>query len=366
MRTVFSKDDTLAMKGIAIIMLFFHHCFMAEKRFANYDVTFYPLPEHIAVALSYFCKICVGMFVFLSAYGMTVSFQKKYPDYAFARKEAEYLTVRRYLTLMLGYIFCVLVSIVSSAILKPELLSIYGGGFKGIWTLVLDVLGLSVLFKAETLVGTWWYMGLAITLIFAMPLLLWLYKKFGFVLIGMAALIPTALSLPANNYWRYLLGAVLGIVFADQNLLVRLADWRVCKNAVCSKLMKLMAGLLLCACCVGLRHMEGADSFYFLFDSLMPVVFIAFFNEFIIPIKGLRFVLIRIGRYSMNMFLLHTLIRVKFFPDFTYSFHSAWLILLVLLLDSWLVAAATEGLKKITGYQKLTRFILAKWDGYAG
>lgn len=56
----------------------------------------------------------------------------------------------------------------------------------------------------------------------------------------------------------------------------------------------------------------------------------------------------------MNMFLLHTLIRVKFFQDFTYSFQSAWLILLVLLIDSLLVSIVVEWLKKVTGYQKLT------------
>lgn len=362
MRTAFSKEDTMAMKGIAIIILFFHHCFMTKKRFAGFDVSFFPLPENIAVALSYFCKICVGMFVFLSAYGMTVAYMKKSPDYKFDRKQAEYMTGKRYLKLMSGYEFCVMIAIVSSAILKPEMLSIYTCGFKGIWNLLLDIMGAAALFGADTLVGTWWYMGLAITIIFLIPVLLAFYKKYGLVIIPLAALLPKALSFDPNNYWRYLLCIVLGIVCADRNLLTKCANRKLCNNAVLNKVLKFAAGLLLCVLCVGFRHMEGADRYYFIYDSVIPVIFIGFFNEFVITIRGLRRVLMVLGKYSMNMFLLHTLIRVHFFSEFTYSFHSAWLILLVLLLDSLLLAVIVEGLKKLTGYQKLTNFILQRWD----
>ena len=41
----FSKDDTLCMKGIAILILFFHHNYLGPDRWLNSPISFYPFSQ---------------------------------------------------------------------------------------------------------------------------------------------------------------------------------------------------------------------------------------------------------------------------------------------------------------------------------
>lgn len=69
----FTKKDTNIIKGMAIVFLMVHHCFKSAKRYAGYEVIFSPLNQEIVTYLASFLKICVPIFVFLTAYGITVS-----------------------------------------------------------------------------------------------------------------------------------------------------------------------------------------------------------------------------------------------------------------------------------------------------
>ena len=40
MNSSFSKKDTAAIKGIAILIMMLHHCFMQEKRFEGFTISF--------------------------------------------------------------------------------------------------------------------------------------------------------------------------------------------------------------------------------------------------------------------------------------------------------------------------------------
>ena len=63
---IISKKETLELKGIAIILLFIHH-FLWNYSNDN-ALTFY---------IVRFTKICVGIFVFLSGYGLAKSQMNK-------------------------------------------------------------------------------------------------------------------------------------------------------------------------------------------------------------------------------------------------------------------------------------------------
>ena len=60
----------------------------------------------------------------------------------------------------------------------------------------------------------------------------------------------------------------------------------------------------------------------------------------------------------MNMFLTHTMIRGYWYHDFTYSFNSAWLDTLVLLVITVIVSIVIENVKRMCGYNRL---IEKKW-----
>lgn len=51
-----TKQDSAALKGIAILLMIFHHCFLDPSRFAGHIVSFAPFSQSAIVSLSYFSK----------------------------------------------------------------------------------------------------------------------------------------------------------------------------------------------------------------------------------------------------------------------------------------------------------------------
>ena len=96
----FTKDHTLCMKGIAILLMFFHHNYLGPERWLDSPINFFPFTEDIFVYFAKFCKICVGLFVLLTGYGMTVSCKNRIKTNYDMRK----YILNRYLSLMLGFI----------------------------------------------------------------------------------------------------------------------------------------------------------------------------------------------------------------------------------------------------------------------
>ena len=84
----FTKQNTLAVKGIAIIFLLLYHCFSSKSRLYGAAVSFWPLPDEAAFKIFRCMIVCVGMFAFLSAYGLTLSLKSSYRDYEFSGHEA--------------------------------------------------------------------------------------------------------------------------------------------------------------------------------------------------------------------------------------------------------------------------------------
>ncbi|MDE6055371.1 MAG: acyltransferase [Lachnospiraceae bacterium] len=78
----FAKRQATAVKGIAILMMFWHHLYlnMETVREAGLNVSFFPFPEYNIVNLAKVCKICVSLYVIVSGYGL-------YLDYSGTDKE---------------------------------------------------------------------------------------------------------------------------------------------------------------------------------------------------------------------------------------------------------------------------------------
>ena len=74
----FSKDETSKIKGLAILLMFVHHFYFDADFYSEFNLSFYPFTESFSHRLALAMKICVSLFVFLTGYGMTMSYQKKY------------------------------------------------------------------------------------------------------------------------------------------------------------------------------------------------------------------------------------------------------------------------------------------------
>lgn len=67
----FDENISNQMKALAMIFLLVHHLW-AEFRIGMYDAAFIGTGD--LVAISKFCKLCVGIFMFISGYGLMTTY----------------------------------------------------------------------------------------------------------------------------------------------------------------------------------------------------------------------------------------------------------------------------------------------------
>lgn len=73
----FDKYASQAMKGIAIVMMLFHHQYLSRKRFEGFTVSFAPFADDTMIYMCSVFKICVPIYAFISGYGLYLSYRKK-------------------------------------------------------------------------------------------------------------------------------------------------------------------------------------------------------------------------------------------------------------------------------------------------
>lgn len=330
----FSKDVTLSLKGIAILLMLIHHLFSCFPDFVEkYKVSSLLLPMDKVMGLSTLSKLCVAVFVFLSAYGMTVSFcQSRGP-----RPDSG--VIKRYKKLALGFFLVYVLSILTS-FLRQGGIGIYfsQGKARGLSYMLLDALGLSAFFTTPTYNETWWYMSVAILLVFAAPVFIRLYEKFGVSALVIAGMLQY-LGIPLTAFTSYLFAMFLGICAAEEGVVSRLAKGLGVRRRLPFLIGNGLVILLLCLVRLKWGYEYWLDAFAALLCAMELFVLIDLLH---IRLRPLAF----LGKYSMNIFLVHTLIFEYYFTDFIYSFRNWVLITLALLVASLAVSIGIEAIKK--------------------
>lgn len=374
----FSKYVTRGIKGVAIILMLLHHCFLGRNRWEGYEVSFAPFTEHQITVLANFSKICVAIFVFISAYGMAKSYLK-FQNSAGADNNGKVLTKRAYYNsktftrlfkLLWGFwgsfavwqIFSLVNSHFNFTNSAHNYASMYGTGPKSVLYFFTDAIGLAELFGTPTFNGTWWYMSLAIIIILIMPLLTELYKRFGMIVVVLAPLLPQFLGIEKNNLTRYLFIIMLGILCADKDILEKLYNFKVCKNEFASKAIKFVVSCALLYAAIKIRQYNGAllAKYVEVMDDVIPLFVIYFCYEFVVFLPIVKNILQLIGKHSTTIFLTHTFFRSFYFQDFIYSPKNAILIVITLLITSLIYAIIYDTLTEKIGYYKLCDRIICR------
>ena len=350
----FSVTDSFAIKGIAILMMYIHHMFLGPERWGRSYVNFWPLTQNITVAIALFFKICVSLFVFISAYGLTVQYKRKKIEgsinSAFVFNHLYKLELRLWFVF-----FCLL--LYSAVMGIGHYTKIYGSGWQSCFKCIIDGLGLAYLFKLRMFNGTWWYMSVAIIIIVSFPLFFKCYKQVGGTIVVVSWLLPIALylTLNANGFLTYLPCIFMGIFVADNDYLNQILSKGATLNTFSNKCL-VNIGLFIVIICfsvvsVGAKKVMGNYSPP-IFNAIIAPMIIAYATYMLkgsILWKGL----VILGKHSMNMFLIHTMIRGYWYHDFAYSFKYAWLDTLVLVILTLLVSLIIENAKRLTGYNRL-------------
>lgn len=362
----FTKEHTMQMKGIAIIILLFHHCFLNAQRWATvpyeklattkgwgyYPISFAPFSSHTIQYLASFSKICVAMFVFMTGYGMWVSYESQKKKTTMSN----YIK-KRMVTLMTGFLIIFVVTEVL-AIPTGRFIEVYGHDFRSVVYMIIDALGLAKLLGTPLFCLTWWYMSLAIVLIMIFPFVHSIMEKYQWVVVVASIIVPRACGFgQSTDLFRYLLAYTLGMYFAQHDLLARIKE-KFMEQNVEGKLLSLIVSLIGLAVIIkcrqnawiGWKYLDFWDGFAAMYVIVLSYIYILN-GKWIV--KGLGF----LGKHSMNIFLIHSFYRDVFFHKFTYSFYYAWLDYIVLMAISLVTSIVLEWFKKLIRYEKFIDWV---------
>lgn len=362
----FTKEHTMQMKGIAIIILLFHHCFLNAQRWATvpyeklattkgwgyYPISFAPFSSHMIQYLASFSKICVAMFVFMTGYGMWVSYESQKKKTTMSN----YIK-KRMVTLMTGFLIIFVVTEIL-AIPTGRFIEVYGHDFRSVVYMIIDALGLAKLLGTPLFCLTWWYMSLAIVLIMIFPFVHSIMGKYQWVVVVASIIVPRACGFgQSTDLFRYLLAYTLGMYFAQHDLLARIKE-KFMEQNVAGKLLSLIVSLIGLAVIIkcrqnawiGWKYLDFWDGFAAMYVIVNSYIYILN-GKWIV--KGLGF----LGKHSMNIFLIHSFYRDVFFHEFTYSFYYAWLDYIVLMAISLVTSIVLEWFKKLIRYEKFIDWV---------
>ncbi len=336
MNKTFTKEDTLLVKGVAILFMLFYHLFETYERVNSVGVIYAPLSENAFLMVSGFGNICVAVFAFISAYGIS----KKLISLEDTDLRDWYkVSVKRYLKLLVGFL-CIYASVTLLWFYKFDYVKLYGKGWQGVLCGLLDALGLAQVAGTPTLCETWWYMEIAIIIIFMTPVLLKVVKSMGNYSIILGVLLPLVVELPFD-FKRYYFVILFGVVAAHEEWLERARLDRFPKWA------RIIVGIVLFATLVVIRQNYFVyNSFAYLLDGAIAVFFAWFMKELFGGIPGVKQILRFLGKHSMNIYFIHSFIYMIIYQEFVYSFRYAGLIFGVLLSISLVYSVCLEGIKK--------------------
>lgn len=319
----FEKRDTQVVKGIAILLMFFYHLFESKELLVTLNVNHEPFSQETFLMFSGFGNICVALFVFLSAYGITKGLMADADKGAYDFAESLRGAGKRCRKLIGNFVLMYL-SINALWFSYFDYGKLYGKGWQGGILVLLDMLGLAELFDTPTLNMTWWYMEIAVVIIFLIPLIYPAVKKAGRYLIMPALLLPAVFQMN-ESMQRYYLVMLLASVAAREEWMEKLFAWKLKKG------WKLFLSLALLVLVVLFRQNFMIHT-YFLWIADGPIaLFLCWFTmEFLVPMAGVSHILTFLGKYSMNMFFVHTFFYMSLFRGFIYSPRYAGLIFLLL------------------------------------
>lgn len=346
MKLEFDKRNTQVVKGVAILCMLFYHLFENEQLVTSLQVDYRPLPLNVLLLLSGFGNICVAVFAFLSAYGITKGIMIWECKNGLAVGAGEslkdvYSQATKRCVRLVGNFLAMFLSINLLWFSKFNYKGLYGGGWQGGLYVLLDALGLAEIFETPTINMTWWYMELAIVIIFAVPLLYLAAKKLGNYLLLLAVLLPVVVEL-GFDMKRYYFVVIFGVLAAVGGWFERVftMKWPVWLQAVTGT-------VLLVFVVVFRQNYVVYNEFGYLVDAPIALFFAWYVSRFFGKIPGIWHALYFLGKHSMNIFFVHTFFYMAIYQKFIYSFRYAALIFVVLVAVSLVYSVVLEGVKKV-------------------
>ena len=305
----FSLRVTNTLKGIAILLMLFHHLFAQSETFEDvYGVVFSPFTRDRVNLASSGAVICVTMFVFLTGYGMMLGLRQR------SFRERETYAVRRYFKLMIPF-WVVYAASIATSFLRSDHLHMYfkDGKLSAVRYILTDALGFSTFAGTPGYNETWWYVSFAVFLIFLMPLVTTLIQRYGIAVVLLAGFAKSFGIDTGKPIARFAFALTLGAWLADRELLDRVERYL---NTSARRVLFLLLTFFLSIGGYAVHLKWNLSPWANGFITLSLVLFLFTLVDLCrVRLRFLEFC----GVYSMNIFLIHTLIYERYFTKLVYS-----------------------------------------------
>lgn len=340
------KQQTMKIKGVAILMLLFHYLFYSASRIEENQMVFYLLPQQLIQNIALCARVCVWIFAFLSAFGLSRKYMMlKTPC---DRRSINHFVRSHWISLMKPYWFVFVLMFLASFVIFQNPMDIYQ------WNPVyifLGFFGASDFFGTPTLCGVWWYMCFAQIVLFFIPILFELCRKLGWITIVICfVLIQFAgegiKSSYGGAYIGYLMVVLVGILCAQNNTFERIKEKMFHKWQRILLAMVLLAAIFI-SLYVQLMYSWGDRAR--LFMSLAAIL-ISLFVYLFMTYPVLECVLKFLGKYSGIIFMVHGFAYLHY-PKLIYWSHNVVLTYLTLLVVSLLLSMGIMQLQRLLHYQ---------------
>lgn len=343
----FDKRQTSIAKGVAVLLLLWHHLFFNVKD--NYDLfisvfSFKGVP--IECFIADFCKVCVAVFLVLSGYGLQKSWEKSKAriirggnNKSLCKAEIQFVK-NHLLKLMSGFWAVYIIFVPLSILFGTPFWETYHNNF--LYGL-LDFFGISFLFGTPTVNATWWFMSPIIVFYLIFPLLHKVLDYCGEILLAISAcvlIVPIFYRIP-GQISTWLFSFVLGMYFSKNSIFEKIC---IRVNTIPKKYIFTFCAILATA----LIRMNNSD-----LDFAFAFAIIVFSFLVLSKIPILNTVFEHLGKHSGAIFMFHTFIFSLYFKDFIYWFKYPLIIFAVLTVVCYVIAVGIEWLKRITRYDRL-------------
>ncbi len=352
----FSKESSLALKGVGILLLMCIHSFGETGRFKGFEIDFSPFTAEVFVDFCAYTKICVAIFAFISGYGLYLSGKKKCLD----SKSTSTWLIDRYFKTFSGFWFVYIISFVVTQILVqlPEKKYFTDGMFRGVAYAFIDFIGISDLFETPSMNGSWWYMTTAFLFIIITPIVCMGEKKMGLIGVCLSLIVIPRLITDSEFYgksgaYSFLIAYLLGALFARYEIFDKLEEINIKGNKTAANLIMfvIMLGALVVSYMVW--HRVPVKKVWEFHYGLAPLIVIVFCQKFVFKVKFITKILMFFGKHSMNIFFFHTFLRVNLLKEFLYGLGTPWKMIPALFFISLAISIIFEFIKKLIKYDNL-------------
>lgn len=356
------KEDSAALKGVAILLMVFAHCFRSVDKFGGYGIVFEPFTADMAISFSKYCKICVSIFAFVSGYGLMFGYSRR-------AREKGWMSNTKWVgshlvSTLSGYWFIAPFAYVIYGYLNNFRYTRWGDtASEQVVGILADSLGVSEILGTKSVNGAWWYMGAAITFIVLIPVLYAAVQRFGsLVCLMFLFLLPRVTGFGytgGNSTYPFLMIMFWGMLSCKYDIFTKCRKLQITRYRWLSETVKFL--ILLAAVVFGVWSYSKV-SLTLLWEygyAVIPFFLILFLVLYIFPVWIFRKPLEILGKHSANIWLTHTFVR-DWLGKYVWSVEYFLLVPLVMIAISLVIDFCLELLKKITGYNKLIRKILAK------